>query len=135
MPGPESGDGREMETNGNPTSAANWHVMRVLRVDMVMRGGGMCDHMIVHDVDIFLSVACAVRCGRCPAPGHPPYGFLVHPTVSLEARYGISTRLQRYAPALEAPWASAVGILSQERERAFASSPALFWLLDMLAPS
>jgi hypothetical protein len=46
MPGPESGDGREMETNGNPNSAANWHVMRVLRVDMVMRGGGMCDHMI-----------------------------------------------------------------------------------------
>ena len=43
--------------------------------------------------------------------------------------------LAGYAPALEAPWASAVGILSQERERAFASSPALFWLLDMLAPS
>ena len=53
MPGPESGDGREMETNGNPNSAANWHVMRVLRVDMVMRGGGMCDHMIVHELTFF----------------------------------------------------------------------------------
>jgi hypothetical protein len=71
MPGPESGDGREMETNGNPNSAANWHVMRVLRVDMVMRGGGMCDHMIVHELTFrFESVACnVVPCGRCPGPG------------------------------------------------------------------
>lgn len=71
MPGPESGDGREMETNGNPNSAANWHVMRVLRVDMVMRGGGMCDHMIVHELRIFLSLwrVCRVAGGGGPGAG------------------------------------------------------------------